>query len=124
VTARAGAAQRIDASTSSTIALMSSGQVRVWGAAGEGHVHGRPGVVNDVGNNPGEIEVLQDIDLGTGVLARSVAHGGSFACALTTDARVKCWGSNASGQLGHGSTQPRGGTAGDMGDNLPYTQLE
>jgi cysteine-rich repeat protein len=118
-----GGVQQIDAGAASTLALMSTGKVRVWGVGG-GDLHGRPGVVNDVGNNPGEIGVLQDLDLGTGVLARSVSHGGSFACALTTDARVKCWGSNANGELGHGTTTPRGGAAGDMGDNLPYTVLD
>lgn len=118
-----GPVQQVEAGSASTIALMSSGRVRVWGVGGS-DLHGRPGVASDVGNNPGEIEVLQDIDLGTGVLARSVALGSGFACALTRDARVKCWGANASGELGHGGTQPRGAAAGDMGDNLPYSALE
>lgn len=38
---------------------------------------------------------------------RSVSAGGWFSCGLDTGFRAHCWGDNASGQLGDGSTQAR-----------------
>lgn len=38
--------------------------------------------------------------------AKSVTNGNGFACALIKDGTVWCWGRNASGELGNGSTEP------------------
>lgn len=39
--------------------------------------------------------------------ASSVSSGSSHACALTTDGRIYCWGSNRDGELGSESAEPR-----------------
>lgn len=56
--------------------------------------------------------------------ARSVVTGGSFSCALLTDGRVQCWGSDEMGELGDGErnggseTPPR-----QLGAGLPVEGL-
>ncbi|MBI4484466.1 MAG: hypothetical protein HY655_00505, partial [Acidobacteria bacterium] len=39
--------------------------------------------------------------------ALALAGGGVHTCALTADAGLRCWGANASGQLGDGTTDQR-----------------
>jgi cysteine-rich repeat protein len=52
-----------------------------------------------------------------------IALGFQYACALFYDGRVKCWGVNASGQLGIGSTATIGDGPGEMGANLVAVNL-
>jgi alpha-tubulin suppressor-like RCC1 family protein len=57
------------------------------------------------------------------VVVREVATGSNHACALLANGGIKCWGDNASGQLGLGDAVSRGGDPADMGDELPYVDL-
>jgi alpha-tubulin suppressor-like RCC1 family protein len=66
---------------------------------------------------------LPAVDLGTGVLASKIYAGVTYSCVITTTGRVKCWGSNVSGELGLGDTDSRGDATGEMGENLPYVDL-
>jgi Regulator of chromosome condensation (RCC1) repeat len=55
--------------------------------------------------------------------AIAIAVGRTHNCALLDDHRVKCWGDNASGQLGLGDKKNRGADPATMGDNLPTVDL-
>jgi hypothetical protein len=55
--------------------------------------------------------------------AIALAVGRLHNCALLDDHRVKCWGTNASGELGLGDTMNRGADPATMGDNLPTVDL-
>ncbi|MCT4640889.1 MAG: hypothetical protein N4A33_01240, partial [Bacteriovoracaceae bacterium] len=78
-----------------------------------------------IGDKSDEIQdyASSNIDLGTGVLAKSVVNGYRNSCAITTTNQLKCWGYNNYGQLGQGSTLYRGQYAGQMGDDLPFINL-
>lgn len=96
-------------------ALLADGGVRCWGANGFGQLGN--GATSD-SNVP--VTVLSDHDDDhlnspppdltpatalTG--ATSISVGGMHACAVLTSTRVRCWGRNASGQLGDGTTGDR-----------------
>jgi alpha-tubulin suppressor-like RCC1 family protein len=68
-------------------------------------------------------DLLADVDLGEGVKALAVEAGIEHTCALTTDHRVKCWGSASEHRLGSSVSQDVGDDPGEMGDALPYVDL-
>jgi cysteine-rich repeat protein len=112
----------VSAGKNHTCALLNDGHVKCWGFNAEGQL-GLGDAVNR-GDEPGEMgDDLPDVDLGTGMLARSVSAGDTHTCALLDDNRVKCWGLNAEGQLGLGDGLTRGDEPNEMGDNLPAVDL-
>ena len=77
------------------------------------------GKVEDVGNLPGEMEALQEIDLGTGRTAIDVSMGYYHTCAILNGGSLKCWGNDNYGVFGLEDIGNRGDEAGEMGDALP-----
>jgi len=66
---------------------------------------------------------LTAIDLGNERTATAIAAGNHHTCAILDNSSVKCWGSNASGQLGLGDTNNRGDVSDEMGNYLPAVDL-
>lgn len=77
-------------------AVRRSGEVRCWGAAGNGQVGS--GAVPDDASIPKPTAVVGV----TGALG--ISTGGDHSCATTASGAVFCWGANSLGQLGNGTT--------------------
>jgi uncharacterized repeat protein (TIGR01451 family) len=115
-------ATAVTAGATHSCALLDNGQVKCWGANGLGQLGAGDTTIR--GDGAGEMgNALPAVALGTGRTATAIAAGGGFTCALLDNGQVKCWGSNATGQLGLGDTANRGDSAGEMGDSLPAVSL-
>ena len=118
-----GACQQVAAVSAGThhaCVLITDGRLKCWG---EGH-SGALGLgdTQDWGAMPGEMLSLPAVDLGTGRTAVAVSAASNHTCAVLDAGDVKCWGENAQGELGIGTTEQRG-DHGDMGDELPVVDL-
>lgn len=103
-------------------AVLDTGAIKCWGS----NIIGQLGLgnTNNRGDQAGEMgDSLLTVELGTGRTAKQVSAGTAHTCALLDNGSVKCWGYNASGQLGLGSTDSQGDQTGEMGDNLPAVNL-
>lgn len=101
-----------------TCELLDDGQVKCWGDNDTGQL-GLGDTNAYVGGNGGNGGFMAPVDLGSGRRALTLVAGADHTCARLDDGRVKCWGDNAFGQLGLGSTQDRGDDPNEMGDHLP-----
>lgn len=100
-----------------TCALLDNRRVRCWG----GNRGGQLGLGDTIsrGVSPEQMgEALPYVDVGA-VSVSELSVGAYHACVLVVG-RVKCWGDNASGQLGIGDRLRRGDHLGEMGDALPF----
>lgn len=92
-----GPARQIAAGRSHTCALLESGRVRCWGANHSGQL-GTP-ITRSADLEPPA--PITEVNVGGEVT--QLAAGDAHTCALLRGGRVRCWGANAHGQLGHGT---------------------
>jgi alpha-tubulin suppressor-like RCC1 family protein len=108
--------------------LLDGGDIRCWGYNDFGQV-GSPisgtktniPTLVDLGTNPETTQKLKAV---------SIHAGKKHTCAVLENNDFKCWGANASGQLGQGDKDHRGDgidlsdtPLADMGNNLPAVDL-
>src|SRR5271170_3966854 len=83
-------------------ALFDNGSIKCWGAGTSGELG--QGDANNRGDQAGAMgAALLPIAFGaTSPPAIQISSGGEQSCAIFSDHTLKCWGSNANGQLGVG----------------------
>jgi len=131
-------------------AVLNDGSLKCWGDNAFGNLG--QGNIDQLGNNPSEMsDYLPAINFGTGVeltlcfdysptmtptitdspTVTSIPSSctsrfsmGNTVCSLTSSLQVKCWGLNSSGQQGYGDTSLRGNNPNDMGNYLPFINVD
>jgi alpha-tubulin suppressor-like RCC1 family protein len=115
-------ATAIAAGSNHTCAILDNSSIKCWGFNASGQLGLGDNRTRGVGS--GEMgDDLNSVDLGSGRTAKAIAAGNSHTCAILDNSSVKCWGFNASGQLGLGHTDNRGDGSNQMGDNLTAIDL-
>jgi alpha-tubulin suppressor-like RCC1 family protein len=115
-------AKAIVTGNSHTCVMLDNSSTKCWGYNASGQL-GLGDTIN-LGDGSNEMgDSLLSIDLGTGKTTRAISAGDSHTCSILDNSSIKCWGANASGQLGLGHTNNRGDNSSEMGDNLPVISL-
>jgi alpha-tubulin suppressor-like RCC1 family protein len=95
---------QISAGDNHTCALLDTGYVRCWGLGTSGQLGYSAFYNTYLGDN--ELPTAPGAgDVSTGSKVLQVSAGGTHTCVLLATGDIKCWGSNASGQLGNGLNQ-------------------
>ncbi len=97
-------AKAIATGFSHSCALLDDASIKCWGSNGSGQLG-----YGDFKNRL--IPPQTSINLGAGRTAKSISLGAYHSCATLDDNSIKCWGSNADGQLGYGDRSTRSAPA-------------
>ncbi|CAB1102808.1 unnamed protein product [Ectocarpus sp. CCAP 1310/34] len=110
-----------------TCVLMDNDEVKCFGANTAEDLGGGQLGLEDTINRGGSLDTIGDnlppVDLGTGRVAGWVFAGFDHTCVIFEDSSLKCWGLNASGQLGLEDTDDRGADIETMGVDLAAIEL-
>jgi alpha-tubulin suppressor-like RCC1 family protein len=104
------AARSVSVGGSHVCAILANRQLRCWGDS----AHGQLGLGRNTpfGDEPGE-NVVGPVGLPAGRTPTAVSAGYDHTCAVLDDGGLRCWGYNASGRLGQGSTSDHGDQPGE-----------
>ncbi len=97
--------------------IMANKSVKCWGLNANGQLG--QDHKNNLGDNPEEISLLAEVNLGVGRTAKAIAAGAAHTCVLLDNGTVKCFGLNANGQLGQDHTLSLGDESGEMANIGP-----
>lgn len=114
-------ATMIGMSENSTCALLNDNTVKCWGHDENGSL----GSTNTgFGDEAAETHAsINSINFGASLYAKEIYSGRYHNCAKLNDNNLKCWGNNANGRLGIGSSIHQGTSESTLGDNLPITDV-
>lgn len=127
------AVKSFSAGDDSSCAILNGDKLKCWGSNGIGQLG--LGAFGSRGDEPGEMgNALPFVNVGSGLTVRMVSSRFFTTCALLSNGRIKCWGSNGtldfasgehviSGQLGRSDVQFVGNFSNEMGNNLPFVDL-
>ena len=104
-----------------TCVILDDNSVKCWGSNTDGQLGYED--ITSRGGNPGDMNLLQTVDLGTGRRAVAISSGENFTCVILDNGKVKCWGDGSFGNLGLLNTYNRGDSPDSMGDRLPYVDI-
>jgi alpha-tubulin suppressor-like RCC1 family protein len=102
-------------------ALFESRKVKCWGSGTYGQL-GQGNTTSRIIFPPASGLNIPYINFG-GELVDKLYASGNFNCVILKSGQVKCWGSNASGNLGLEDANNRGDSPNEMGAILPYLKL-
>ncbi len=109
----------INASRTRSCAMSAAGVTKCWGLNTSGQL--AKGSTATLGDGAGEMAALAAINFGTSVTASTMASAWYSSCVITTNKRIKCFGSAANGALLNTSTTAHIGDAvGELGDGMPW----
>lgn len=106
-----------------TCAVEVGGNLKCWGHNGQGQL-GLENTNNYANSAETSGKNLPYVALGLPVRSISSGSASNHVCAILINGYVKCWGYNASGQLGYEDEMNRGSSPGDMADHLLYVVLD
>ena len=98
---------------------MNATTVKCWGLNTSGQL--LIGSTTNKGTVAGDMASLTNLNLGTSIVASDISSGWYASCVITTNKRIKCFGSAVNGYLQNASiTLNLGDVIGEVGNGLPF----